>query len=98
MNENNDTFLFISIRKLSLFSFLCLRINPLTAELNPVCHLLALLGAHYILHVSRKRVKSNFNKKYTWEDCISNPSNLEEFLIISSITRKIVQNGKKMEF
>jgi hypothetical protein len=23
---------------------------------NPICHLLALLGAHYILHVSRIRV------------------------------------------
>jgi len=26
------------------------------AELNPICHLLALLGAHHILHVSRIRV------------------------------------------
>jgi len=32
-------------------------INPLNAELNPICHLLALLGAHHILHVSRTRVK-----------------------------------------
>jgi len=31
--------------------------NPLNAELNPICHLLALLGAHHILHVSRVRVK-----------------------------------------
>ena len=31
--------------------------NPLNAELNPVCHLLALLGAHYIFHVSGLRVK-----------------------------------------
>ena len=31
--------------------------NPLKAELNPVCHLLALVGAHHILHVSRVRVK-----------------------------------------
>ena len=31
--------------------------NPLDAELNPICHLLALLGAHHILHVSRVRVK-----------------------------------------
>ena len=30
--------------------------NPLIAELNPICHLLALLGAHHILHVSRIRV------------------------------------------
>jgi len=60
MNENNDTFLIIIKRKLSLVSFICLRIE------------------------------SNFNKKYTWEDCISNPSDLEKFLIIPSITRKIV--------
>jgi hypothetical protein len=32
-------------------------INPLKAELNPICHLLALLGAHHILHVSGLRVK-----------------------------------------
>ena len=31
--------------------------NPLNAELNPICHLVALVGAHHILHVSRKRVK-----------------------------------------
>ena len=28
-------------------------INPLNAELSPICHLLALLAAHHILHVSR---------------------------------------------
>jgi hypothetical protein len=33
------------------------RINPLNAKLNPICHLLALLGAHHVLHVSRIRVK-----------------------------------------
>jgi len=31
----------------------------LKAELNPICHLLALLGAHHILHVSRIRVKTH---------------------------------------
>jgi len=31
-------------------------LNPLNAELNPICHLLALLGAHHILYVSRVRV------------------------------------------
>jgi len=30
--------------------------NTLNAELNPICHLLALLGARHILHVSRIRV------------------------------------------
>ena len=34
--------------------------NPLNAELNPICHLLALLGAHPILHVSRIRVNLAF--------------------------------------
>jgi hypothetical protein len=33
------------------------RINPLNAQLNPICHLLALLGAHHILHVSRIGIK-----------------------------------------
>jgi len=50
-----------------------LDINPLNAELNPICHLLALLGAHHILHVSRIRVnilcipraKARFKKKKT---------------------------------
>ena len=30
--------------------------NHLNAELNPTCHLLALLEAHHILHVSRIRL------------------------------------------
>jgi hypothetical protein len=33
--------------------------NSLNAELNPICHLLALLEAHRILHVSRIRVKAD---------------------------------------
>ena len=46
-----------------LFKFRCnifigvRNINTLNAELNPICHLLALLGAHLIFHVSRIRVK-----------------------------------------
>jgi len=39
-------------------------INHLNAQLNPICHLLALLGAHHILHVSRKWV----NKHWIWQD------------------------------
>ena len=31
---------------------------PLNAELNPIHHLLALVGASHIAHVSRIRVKS----------------------------------------
>jgi hypothetical protein len=40
-------------RKLKLACF----INPLNVELNFICHLLALLEAHHILHISRIRVK-----------------------------------------
>ena len=32
-------------------------IDPLKPELNPICYLLALLGAYHFLHVSRIRVK-----------------------------------------
>jgi hypothetical protein len=39
-------------------------INPLNAELNPISHLLPLLGAHPILHVSRIRVKRISNLSY----------------------------------
>ena len=37
---------------------LCIDINPLNAELNPIRHLLALVGARHIVHVSRVRIKS----------------------------------------
>ena len=38
--------------------YLCTtELNPLNPELNPICYLLALLGAHHFLHVSRIRVK-----------------------------------------
>jgi len=36
----------------------CIFINPLKPELNPICYLLAVLGTHHFLHVSRTRVKS----------------------------------------
>jgi len=35
-------------------------INPSNAELNPIYHLLALLGARHILHVSRTRVNMDY--------------------------------------
>jgi len=38
----------------------------LNAELNPICHLLALLGAHHILHLSRIRFKMLVYTFYTF--------------------------------
>jgi hypothetical protein len=45
---------------------LCQNVNPLNAELNPVCHLLALLGAHLILHVGKIRVKLSSMASIGW--------------------------------
>jgi hypothetical protein len=42
--------LFLKFQSFGLF-------NPLNAELNPICHLLALLGAHHIFHLSGIRFK-----------------------------------------
>ena len=41
-------------------------ISPLNAELNPICYLLALLGAHHFLHVSRIRVNDLTLILLTW--------------------------------
>jgi hypothetical protein len=41
--------------------------NPLNAKLNPICHLLVLIGVHPILHVSRIRIKAltgHFRKRH----------------------------------
>jgi hypothetical protein len=59
-HSDSNAYLFCTHNSLlfyPLFGFFWSRINPLNAELNPICHLLALLGAHHILHVSRVRVK-----------------------------------------
>jgi hypothetical protein len=40
------------------FIYLGVVINPLNAKLNSICHLLALLGAHHILHISGIRIKN----------------------------------------
>jgi len=47
------------------------QLNPSNAELNPICHLLALLGAHHILHVSRIRVKP-FTEYSLYDDSVYN--------------------------
>jgi hypothetical protein len=43
---------------LCLVSLYKLFINPLNAELNPICHLLELLGTRHIFHVSGLRVNA----------------------------------------
>ena len=50
-------------------------ITPLNAELNPICHLPALLGSHHILHVSRIGVET----KTQWKLERNNEINAREF-------------------
>jgi hypothetical protein len=40
-------------------------INTLNTKLNPICHLLALLGAHHILHVNRIRINEKLYREAT---------------------------------
>jgi len=49
--------IFFPIVRDSIFVIIIYVFNPLNAESYPICHLLALLGAHHILHISRIRVK-----------------------------------------
>jgi hypothetical protein len=64
--------------------FLSSLINPLNAKLNPICHLLALLGAHHILHVSRIRVNAVL---YHYVDASMLPQYLYVWYVISTVVR-----------
>ena len=55
-------------------------INPLNAELNPTCHLLAALGAHHILQVSRIRVKHRIVQQYI---------NARKFIFVASTYKNV---------
>ena len=59
--------------------------NPLNAELNPICHLLELLGTHHILHVSRIRVKVKFSLSAPWS--LSNDSEGTAALVLKFAAR-----------
>ena len=57
--------------------------NPLNPELNPICYLLALLGAHHFLHVSRIRVKLLTFRRLMSYICVEHP-----FLMFLDHTRR----------
>jgi hypothetical protein len=56
----NNFYLFLPVNKLHWKDKDSLKaeLNPLNAELNPICHLLSLLGGATIVVVSRLRVNS----------------------------------------
>jgi hypothetical protein len=58
----------LGLRKFKIVLPFALTFNPLIAELSPICHLRALLGAHHILHVSRIRVKGTNVELYRNND------------------------------
>jgi hypothetical protein len=61
-------------------------INPLNVELNPICHLLALLGAHHILHISRIRINNvRQTDIHTVEQQVPEPSAFEFEMVIEKL-------------
>ena len=58
VQSNKTTYITETVHIAYFFILDLLFFNPLNAELNPICYLLALLGAHHFPHVSRIRVKS----------------------------------------
>jgi hypothetical protein len=63
-------------------------INPLNSELYPISHLLALLGAHPILHVSR--ISANHGCQSWKEDCFLVES---YFLYFSFVPAELTHRG-----
>ena len=55
--DGEGTVIILDVVHVTFHTTTYIYINPLNVELNPICHLLALLGAHHILHVGRMRVK-----------------------------------------
>ena len=56
----------ISLNNINLSVFITKADSVYCAELNPICHSLALLRAHHILHVSRVRDKGSNSDSGTW--------------------------------
>ena len=59
--------------------------NPLNPELNPICYLLALLGAYHFLHVSRIRVKHAAYFFYVRKGCTGTGVGVEGFVSLSQV-------------
>jgi hypothetical protein len=75
------------------FKYLGITLNPLNTELNPICHLLALLGAHLIFHISGLRVNEDNNYQIDLQERIKNANKtcfmLQTFFKNKSISKKL---------
>jgi hypothetical protein len=60
-------------------------VNPSKTELNPICHLLALLGTRHIFHVSRIRVKIDITTAPTCFGAVT-PSSGSALLVLAKVT------------
>jgi hypothetical protein len=74
--------------------------NPLNAQLNPICHLLALLGDHHILHVSGLRVKAYWLRdapnSLTFNNCRLCPHCIYVFCIYLRTNRDLCHLQRKL--
>jgi len=69
--------------------------NPLNTELKPICHLLVLLGAHLIFHVSRIRDNILVGDQYGFREKLSNETAIYTLLnnVLSSFDRRNLVPG-----
>jgi hypothetical protein len=73
--------------KLGVLSLIYKNFNPLNAKLNLICHLLALLGTHHILHVSGVRVKLSSGE---WTEVFIFPDlNFAKFTLVVILGKKL---------
>jgi hypothetical protein len=63
LRESTFTKISDKLTNLHAQGFIIDPINPLNVELNPIFHLLVLLEAHHIFHVSRIRVNISLKTK-----------------------------------
>ena len=68
-----------------------IKFNPLNDELNPIRHLLTLLGAHHIFHVSRIRV----NNRHKLQNSAASEQYVFQVIFINFVTSELeVKHGK----
>ena len=68
----------------------CSHINPLNAELNPICHLLALLEGATIVVVSRLRVKDITERSEDIKRTMMASKTTEDAMVLKEMMGKLL--------